>query len=143
MSYTDSKLAINQMVVDLLTAQGLENDTQWENTELTDLGGRAVWASVEVNSATPGTVTMGKGGSDRMVGFVSIMYSVPTDSGTGVVDALIEGARQMLPAGKSFTEGGTRVIVTAVGTDAGTTVDSWFVRPLNIFYRTDLVRASF
>lgn len=141
MSYSDSKLAINQMVVDLLTLQSLEDCTQWENTEF-DPKGKAVWASVENISDTPSVVTMGVGGSDRMPGFVSIMYRVPTDTGTGVVDDLITQARQELPAGKSFTEGTTQVIVTGVGAEAGSTVDSWFVRTLNIFYRTDLTRAA-
>ena len=142
MSYTDGRKAINQMVLDLLTLQGLQDDTQWENTEF-DPKGRATWTSVEVINDTPNVVTLGKGGSDRMVGYVMINYAVPTDTGTGAVDALIEQARQELPAGKSFTVGSTKVIITGVGVGDGSTIDSWYLRPLNIFYRTDLVRASF
>ena len=142
MSYTDGKTALNQMVYDLLTLQGLENDTQWENTEFNPTG-RSPWASVKIINDTPRGVTMGKGGYDRMVGYVMVDYYVPSDTGTGVVDALITQARQQLPAGKSFVEGDTKVIITAVGAGDGSSVDNWYTRPLNIFYRTDLARASF
>ena len=102
-----------------------------------------VWTSVEVFTDTPNVVTLGKGGSDRMVGYVSIMYSTATNRGTGGLDDLVTQARQLLPAGKSRVVNGTKVTITGVGSEAGSTVDSWFTRPLNIFYRTDLARATF
>jgi hypothetical protein len=141
MSYTTAKRIINQMVLDLLTTQGLEDSAQWENTEFNPVG-KDLWVTIENEADTPRPTTMGVGGDDRMVGFVTITYAVPTDSGTGVVDDLITGARQALPAGKSFVNGDTKVVITGVGVDVGSTVDSWFTRPLNIYYRTDLTRAN-
>lgn len=142
MSFKDAKTALNQMVLEVLTAQGLEGDTQWENREFNPQG-KVMWTSVEVFTDTPNVVTLGKGGSDRMVGYVSIMYSTATNKGTGELDDLVTQARQLFPAGKSEVVNGTKVIITGVGSEAGSTVDSWFIRPLNIFYRTDLTRATF
>lgn len=141
MSFKDAKTAINQMVLEVLRAQGLEWDTQWENREFNPRG-KFLWASVEVITDTPNVVTLGRGGSDRMVGYVSVTYSTVTDKGTGALDDLVTQARQLLPAGKSVVLNGTKVIITGVGSEAGSTVDSWFTRPLNIFYRTDLTRAT-
>ena len=141
MSYSEARTAINQMVFDLIQSQSLENSTQWENTEF-DPAGKALWASVEMVNDVPNMVTLGEGGYDRMVGYAMITYAARSDSGTKAVDDRIAEARVALYAGKSFTEGGTKVIITEVGPGPRSTVDSWYLCPLNIFYRTDLVRPS-
>lgn len=141
MSYSTAKTLINQKILDLLTTQGLENDTQWENTEFNP-GGRPMWVSIESDTDTPQVSTMGVGGSDRMVGYVTLMYNVPADSGTGAVDDIVTQTRQTLPTGTALVNGDTKVVITGVGVSAGSTVDSWYARPLNIFYRTDITRAN-
>jgi hypothetical protein len=125
-------------------ADGRHTHIAWPNLEFnppqTNPTGfdRPVWAAVHYlpSEATP--VTLGSQGKDETTGILQIDANQPRGTGDSQVRALLTALENYFTPGRTLTNGGEDVTVTAVGRTPGRVVDdrhyrvslsvSWYAR---------------